>query len=123
MIVLDKIYLVGKIVEVNYISSRVLLLSDLNSKIPVVVNPHGILSIMSGTGKDIGVIQYSKEGSLIEDISLVYTSGSSGLFKSGIPIGKINNVNLENRDKVNFFSDFSQLSFVKIVSFKDSEKQ
>ena len=123
MVVLDKNYLVGKIIEVNYMSSRVLLLSDLNSKIPVVINPNGILSIMSGTGKDNGVIQYSKEGGLNQDMSAVYTSGSVGLFKSGIPIGKINKSNLKNKNKVIFFSDFSQLSFVKIVSFRSSEPQ
>ena len=61
MVVIDGEYLVGKIVEVNYSSSRVLLLSDLNSKIPVIVEPNTVISILSGTGKDYGVIQYSKK--------------------------------------------------------------
>ncbi|MDC3371405.1 rod shape-determining protein MreC, partial [Candidatus Pelagibacter ubique] len=55
MVVIDGEYLVGKIVEVNYSSSRVLLLSDLNSKIPVIVEPNTVISILSGTGKDYGV--------------------------------------------------------------------
>ena len=84
-------YLVGKVVEVNYLSSRVLLLSDLNSKIPVVVEPNGLLSILSGTGKDYGVIQYSKKYEDIQSQSIIYTSGTSNLFKAGIRNWQINN--------------------------------
>ena len=61
MAVLDKEYLVGKIVEVNYSTSRALLLSDLNSKIPVSIEPDNIQSILSGTGKNNGYLQYFKE--------------------------------------------------------------
>ena len=49
MAVLDGSYLVGKIVEVNYSTSRALLISDLNSKIPVGIEPGNIQSILSGT--------------------------------------------------------------------------
>ena len=117
MVAIDEEYLVGKVVEVNYLSSRVLLLSDLNSKIPVTVEPNGLLSILSGTGKDYGVIQYSKKYEDIKGQSIIYTSGTSGLFKAGIPIGKINENLLSKERKVEFFSDFSQLKFVKIYAF------
>jgi rod shape-determining protein MreC len=117
MIAMDGEYLVGKVVEVNYLSSRVLLLSDLNSKIPVTLEPGGLLSILSGTGEDHGVIQYTKKYKEIQSQSIIYTSGTSGLFKAGIPIGRINSKFLDNGKKVEFFSDFSQLRFVKIFSF------
>ena len=123
MIAMDEEYLVGKVVEVNYISSRVLLLSDLNSKIPVTVEPNGLLSILSGTGEDYGVIQYSKRYEDIQSESIIYTSGTSGLFKAGIPIGKINSNLLSEKKKIEFFSDFSQLKFVKIFSFVKSETE
>ena len=123
MAVLDGEYLVGKVVEVNYLSSRVLLLSDLNSKIPVTIEPNGILSILSGTGEDHGIIQYSKSNEIIENDSIVYTSGKSGLFKSGIPIGKINNNSLNKEKNIQFFSDFTQLRFVKIFSFIRKEDE
>ena len=121
MIAMDGAYLVGKVVEVNYLSSRVLLLSDLNSKIPVVVEPNGVLSILSGTGEDYGVIQYSKKYKDIKIQSVIYTSGTSGLFKGGIPIGRINGTFLNDERKIEFFSDFSQLKFVKILSFVKNE--
>ncbi|MDA9162549.1 rod shape-determining protein MreC, partial [Candidatus Pelagibacter ubique] len=120
MVVIDGEYLVGKIVEVNYSSSRVLLLSDLNSKIPVIVEPNTVISILSGTGKDYGVIQYSKKYEDIKNESVIYTSGAGSLFKAGIPIGRMNINNLSDEKKVDFFSDFSQLKFVKVVSFKKS---
>ena len=121
MVVMDGAYLVGKIVEVNYLSSRVLLLSDLNSKIPVIVEPNEVFSILSGTGKNHGVIEYRQKYENIKNESIIYTSGVGGLFKTGIPIGRINNIYLMQEKKVEFFSDFSQLKFVKVLSFIKNE--
>jgi len=122
MAVMDKSYLIGKVVEVSFTSSRVLLLSDLNSKVPVDIMPNNIQSILSGSGGDNGTIQYTRQQELIENDAIVFTSGAGGLFKSGIPIGTIfkdpNNSNIN----VKFFSDFSQLRFVKIISFKEELK-
>ena len=112
MAVLDGPYLVGKVVEVNYATSRVLLISDLNSKIPVILEPGDIQSIMSGSGKNKGQIQYFKTENTLNEKKIVFTSGSGGIFKSGIPIGEIN-----SGEEIKFFSDLSQLTFVKVVSF------
>ena len=120
MAVIDNSYLVGKIIEVNYTNSRALLLSDLNSKIPVLLEPIGIHAVISGTGKNHGVIEYAKDDydQKIKDKKIiVYTSGYGGLFKSGLPVGKIINDNKTNENIVNFFSDFRQLDYVKIVSY------
>ena len=119
MAVMDKNYLIGKIVEVTFTTSRVLLLSDLNSKVPVDIMPNNIQSILSGTGDHNGTIQYTRQQSLIENEAIVFTSGAGGLFKSGIPIGTINKDPINSKINVNFFSDFSQLRFIKITSFKE----
>ena len=121
MAVLDKEYLVGKIVELNFTTSRVLLLSDLNSKIPVDILPNSIQSILSGTGKENGKIQYVKEETLIENENKVFTSGAGGIFKPGIPIGEIDKKQSNLEINVSFFSDFSQLRFVKLRSFSPEE--
>ena len=118
MAVLDKGYLVGKIIEVNFSTSRVLLLTDLNSKIPVNIEPGGIQSIMSGTGKEYGEIQYFKNQTNLSEGDIVYTSGAGGVFKSGIPIGKIS-LNQNKNIQINYFTDFSQLRFVKISLFEE----
>ena len=117
MAVLDGSYLVGKVVEVNYLTSRVLLLSDLNSKVPVSIEPRGVYSILSGTGKDNGKLQYLKNDLEIKLGNIVYTSGSGSLFKTGIPIGVVKKIELEEEIYIKFFSDFSQLKFVKIVTY------
>ena len=123
MAVLDESYLVGKIVEVNYFTARALLISDLNSKIPVGIEPGNIQSILSGTGKQNGKIEYLETEVEIDDKSVVYTSGSGGIFKSGIPIGIYNkeNTNLKEEEKIIFFSKLSQLTFVKLVEFEEVE--
>ncbi len=120
MAVLDNQYLVGKIVEVNYSTSRAVLVSDLNSKIPISVEPGNLLSILSGTGKDFGKIQYTQQDFNFQESDIVYTSGSGGIFKSGIPIGKIK-IDTNKNIKVNFFSNLSQSTFVKLVSFEKGE--
>ena len=117
MAVVDEVYLVGKIIEVNFTNSRVLLLSDLNSKIPVVLEPIGMQAVVSGTGGDNGKIQYTKD-EYSKDIKnqeiIAYTSGLGGLFKPGMPVGKIYK---NNPYEIDFFSDFKQLEYVKIISY------
>ena len=118
-VVKDKEYLIGKIIEVNYTTSRVLLLSDINSKIPILIEPQGLLSILSGSGDKDGEIQYNKVENIIEETSIAYTSGVGNLFKAGIPVGKITKNDTRSLNaKVEFFSDFSQLKFVEVLFFE-----
>ena len=119
MAVLHGYYLIGKVVEVNYITSRVLLLSDLNSKIPIVIEPSSVHSILSGNGKKSGIIQYTKNNIPLKNGSVLYTSGTGSLFKPGIPIGKINNI--EDISNVDFFVDLAQLRFVRILFLKENK--
>jgi len=120
MVVLEKNYLVGQVIEVNYTTSRAILISDLNSNIPVVIEPGSYQSILSGTGKYYGKIKYSKDELELNNNSVVYTSGSGGNFRAGLPVGKINN-QIEDL-AVQFFSDLSQLSYVKIQSINVLEE-
>ena len=121
MAVLSDNYLIGKIVEVNYTTSRVLLLSDLNSRIPVSIEPGSIQSILSGDGKNSGTIQYTKNNTKINSDSIIYTSGTGGLLKPGIPIGKI--YKNEKQNILNFFIDFTQLRYVKVSSYIEEENK
>ena len=117
--IFDKNYLIGRVIETNFKTSRVLLLSDLNSSVPISIIPGNIQAIVIGDGENSGEIKYIKDN-LLEDIqekSIGYTSGTGDLFKSGAPVGRIN-VNNENI-KINFYSDFSQLKYV----FAEIEKK
>ena len=119
----DENYLVGRVIEVNYKSSRVLLLSDLNSNVPISITPGNVQAIVAGDGKLSGKIKYIKDNILenIEDESTAYTSGTGSIFKSGIPVGKISIS--ENGFFIDFFSDFDQLKyvFVEIDQKKETE--
>ena len=112
MAVLDGEYFIGRIVDVSFFSSRVLLVTDLNSRIPVIVEPTGYHSIMSGHGKKAPTLEYLPENHNIVDGSKIYTSGKEGIFSPGIPIGKskIQNEKVE----VSLFSNLDQITFVNI---------
>ena len=124
----DQSYLVGRVIEVNYKTSRVLLLSDLNSNVPVTIAPQNIQAIITGRGDDFAEIKYIKQGILDQFLeeSIVYTSGTGAIFKSGIPIGKIKIIENDQIKKfyVDFYSDFSQLKYVfaEIITKKEIKK-
>lgn len=113
MPVLKGPYFVGRITEVNYLSSRVLLVSDLNSKIPVLIEPMGYQAIMSGTGDDLALLDFLPKNHQLEVGNLVYTSGTGGIFFPGIPIGRIELI--EEKFHVKFFSDLSQLYLINVI--------
>ncbi len=123
--VYDQAYLVGRVIEVNYKTSRVLLLSDLNSNVPVTIAPQNIQAIITGSGDNFGQVKYIKDGlsQKFSEKSIVYTSGTGAIFKSGIPIGilKAADKDAENKVYVEFYSDFSQLKYVfaEVVTKKE----
>ena len=117
MPVTDKEFLVGRIVETNYLSSRVLLLNDLNSRIPVTFGEDGIQAILKGSGGSKPILEYLPEGYIVEKGVEVFTSGKDGIFFPGSPIG----ITTEN-GKVKLFSEPSQLSFVKVDLSKNRKE-
>ena len=120
----DKKYLVGRVIEVNYKSSRILLLSDLNSSVPISITPGNVQAIVIGNGNNSGEIKYIKDNLIeaIEDKSIAYTSGTGSIFKSGIPVGTVSKT--ENKFLINFYSDFQQLKYVFVeIEKKRTENQ
>ena len=112
MAVLDGKNFIGRIVDVNFFSSRILLVSDLNSKIPVVIEPTGYHAILSGTGKAKPILEFLPENHTVQSGNKVYTSGKEGIFSPGIPIGEVSMDN--EKILVSLFSDLSQITFVNI---------
>ncbi len=110
----DRSYLVGRVIEVNYTNSRVLLLTDLNSNIPVSITPGNVQAIVVGSGDKKGEIKYIKNDLInkIDDQGIAYTSGTGSIFKSGIPVGTIDLKDENEKILINFYSDFSQLKYV-----------
>ena len=112
MAVLDGKKFIGRIVDVNFFSSRVLLVTDLNSKIPVLIEPSGSQAILSGRGTNEPTLEYLPKNHKVQSGNKVYTSGKEGIFAPGIPIGEVRMSNEKNF--VSLFSDISQIMFVNI---------
>ena len=112
MAALDGANFIGRVVDVNFFSSRILLVSDLNSKIPAITEPSGFHAIISGHGKNEPTLEYLPENHNVKSGDKVYTSGKEGIFSPGIPIGEIKIEN--NLVKVLLFSDLDQITFVNI---------
>ena len=112
MAVLDGKNFIGRIVDVNFFSSRVLLISDLNSKIPIISEPSAYHAILSGHGENAPSLEYLPENHNIVDGDKVYTSGKEGIFSPGIPVGV---VEIEKDIvTVSLFSDLSQITFINV---------
>ena len=112
---------IGRIVDVNFFSSRVLLVSDLNSKIPVIAEPSGNHAILSGHGKNIASLDYLPKIHNIKNGDTIFTSGKEGIFSAGIPIGQA----LLKNDLVfiELFSDLNQITFVNVsLEFLDTSE-
>ena len=109
MPVLDKNFLIGRVVETNYMSSRVLLLTDLNSRIPVTLGDDNTQAILKGNGGSRLSLEYLPENYIIEDGVTVFTSGKDQIFKQGTPVGVT-----DEKGSVILFSEPNQLSIIKI---------
>ena len=109
MPVLDEKYLVGIVVEANYFSARVLLLNDLNSRIPVTFGNDGVQAILKGNGSLNPSLEYLPEDYTVEEGQKIFTSGKDRIFFPGTPVGTTT-----EDGEVELFSDSNQLSFVKI---------
>ena len=109
----EKYYFVGKIINVNFLTSRILLATDLNSKIPVIIEPTGANAIMSGQGQNnYAGLEYLPKIIKIKEGDIVYTSGVDGIIPQAIPIGKI--IEKDENLYVEFFVEFNQLKYVNV---------
>ena len=109
----DQSYFVGKIINVNLLTSRILLASDLNSKIPVIIEPNGINAIVSGNGNNsFADLEFLPKSNNIEEGSTVYTSGVDGIISPAIPVGKV--IVKEGIKYVEFFVNYNQLKFISV---------
>jgi rod shape-determining protein MreC len=121
MAVLDGKNFIGRTVDVNFFSSRVLLVTDLNSKIPIITEPSGSHAILSGHGDNNPTLEYLPENHQVKNGDKIYTSGKEGIFSPGIIIGEA----IINKDKmeVQLYSKLNQITFVNISleAFKGKE--
>ena len=89
MSVFSEEYLMGTIIETNFLTSRVLLLTDLNSKIPVIIEGKNVNAILEGTGDKNNLrLAYLPEQFEIVAEKIIFTSGKGGFLLPGVPVAK-----------------------------------
>lgn len=106
--------MIGRVIEVGQHASRVLLLNDINSHIPVVVEGANQRAILAGSNVDMLNLIHLPPDVLVEKGSRIVTSGSGGIFPNGLPIGEV--VEIKNGTPlVKMYSDPYAAGYVQII--------
>jgi rod shape-determining protein MreC len=114
--------LIGRVVEVGDETARVLLVNDINSRVPVVVEDTGQHAIMAGTNEaNPRLIHVPKESEITEG-SRIITSGYGGVFPIGLPIGRMR-VGKNGEMQIILFSDFDRLQIVRVLQKSTAEER
>ncbi len=106
--------MIGRIIEAGQGVSRVLLLTDRNARVPVLIEGSGQKAVLSGTNGDKLVLKYIPEGAVLEKGSRVLTSGHGGMFPSGLPVGTVETLT-GGEPEVALLTDLSRVTHVKVV--------
>jgi rod shape-determining protein MreC len=117
MPVSGSIAIIGRVSHVSENLSRVLLLSNVNSRIPVIVSDEGYDGILIGQGRENPTVRFIEDIEKISIGDLVTTSGKGGIFPPFQLIGQV--VGKKNNEiEINLFEDITSLSHVKLLNYK-----
>ena len=106
---------VGRIVETGEHSARVLVFTDINSRIPVEIGADRVRAIMRGDGDSRPVIEFVPAEKTIAAGDEVLTSGQDGLLPRGLPIGKV--IKSDHVFKVVSNVDLDQVDFASVLFY------
>ncbi len=110
--------LVGRIVGVSEDVSRILLLTDVASRTPVMVNRTNARAILIGDGGPNPKLAYLRSREPIQNGDLIVTSGDGGVLPRGLPVG-VAVKGVDGQWRVALSSDAAPVDFVKILLFQD----
>ncbi len=109
--------LVGRIIEAGNKSARVLLLTDVNSHLPVYLEGSRQKAIMAGNNTDMPELKYLPQDVDVKAGTRVITSGDGGMFMPGLPVGEV--VTENGYIYVKPYADISRLTFVRVVDYPE----
>lgn len=115
-IVLGDESVIGRIDAVSGKYAKVILVTDINSKIPVVVERTRVRGILSGNNTALPQLMFTRSTSDIQEGDVIVTSGVGGMFPSGLPIGFVNSIKNGVID-VETMADISRVEYVQIVDY------
>jgi len=108
--------LVGRVAEVGTQAARILLVTDLKSRIPVIVEGTRQRALMMGDNSDRPSLRYLDTVSAIKVGDRVVTSGEGGVFPPGLPVGVIASLEGE-APRVEPYVELSQVQYLRIVDY------
>jgi rod shape-determining protein MreC len=115
-IALDERGLVGRVTEVGMRSARVLLITDINSRIPVTLESSRARAMLVGTNNARPRLMFWPEGSMPAEGERVVTSAEANAFPSGLPIGVVH-YTASNVPEVEPFARLDRLEVVRIFDY------
>lgn len=115
-VVLGAESVVGRIESVSGSYVRVLLFTDINSKVPVILERNRIRGILSGDNTTVPKLMFTAAGADIKEGDMVVTSGVAGVFPTGLPIGVVSKIT-KGAIAVETISDIERLEYIKIVDY------
>lgn len=110
--------LVGRVVGTSSRVSRVLLVTDVSSRIPVLIDRTDARAMLSGDGSGNPRLEYVRGTDSVEVGDRVLTSGDGGGIPRGVPIGVVAR-GIDGSWRVKLFSDRGAIDFVKVLKFED----
>ena len=109
--------LAGRVAEVGVRSARVLLVTDINSRIPVLVGEERNRAILAGDNTGKPKLLYLAPGTEIRPGEHVVTSGHGGVFPPGLPIGVVTQAS-ETSMRVQPFVDWAHMEFLRLADYE-----
>jgi rod shape-determining protein MreC len=106
--------LIGRVAEVGERTARILLLSDLNSRIPVVVGASGQHAILAGDNSAEPLLMFLPAGSNVKVGDRVVTGGAQGVFPPDLPVGTVASIDGDTV-RVAPSAELARLDYVRIV--------
>lgn len=107
---------IGRVTDVGDRTTRVLLITDLNSKIPVSVGVRGERAVLAGDNSALPRLLYLVQENTVAPGDIVVTSGHGGLLPSGLPIGAVETVS-ERGVTVRPLADWQRLEHVRLLDY------
>ena len=115
-IALNETGVVGRIETVGGNYARIMLITDVNSKIPVIVERNRVRGILSGDNTASPKLMFTPFDVELEIGDVLVTSGVAGGFPAGLPIGTIYEID-DKQIKIQPLSDLNRLEYIQIVDY------
>lgn len=115
-VVLSDTGVIGRVERVGAVYSKILLVTDINSKIPVIVERNRVRGVLSGDNTLIPKLIFIPLETQLKIGDRIVTSGVAGVFPPGLPVGKIVSVE-KNNIKVKTFSNIDKIEYIRIVDY------